>query len=205
MSNQSDSQRILTLLEGKRIQAGILYVDIVGSTTAVSGLDPNLVTTYYASFLKEMTRIVKDFRGYVLKFVGDAVVGFFPSPDGFVNEADHTALCGLVMIEVCKETLSPYRLARGLPAIACRVGADFGAVDVVKQGAAGAYVSVEFEQNVMNVAAKIQARAGPNQCFIGEQLFKLVHSSYRTDCTKAGDLQLQNYQYPYYHLNMILR
>jgi class 3 adenylate cyclase len=204
MPNPSDSERVLTLLKGKRIHAGILYVDIVGSTKTVSSLDPSQVKVYYRSFVNEMTRVVRDLAGYVLKYVGDAVIGFFPSSNGFVNEADHTALCGLVMIEVCRATLSPYLQSKGLPEIACRVGADFGPVDVVALAVTGAYLCVDLVGNVMNIAAKIQAKAGPNQYFIGDQLFKLAHTSYRTQCTRIGELQLPNLNYPYYHLDMNL-
>lgn len=200
----SSTEKVLQFFKGKRIQTGVLYVDVVGSTVTVSGMPRNLVKPYYRYFVNEMTRIVTDFKGFVLKFNGDSVIGFFPSFDGFVNEADHTALCGLVMIEVCRNTLSPYLQSKGIPPIACRVGADFGDVDVTEQGVAGVYVSVDMVGNVMNVAAKIQHQAQPNQCFIGDRLFKLVQSGYRTRCARIGELQLQNFKYPYYHLNMKL-
>lgn len=203
MTKQS-SELTLNFLKGKRIQTGVLFVDIVGSTKTVSAMPKPLVEPYYRYFVNEMTRIVTDFRGFVLKFGGDSVIAFFPSFNGFVNEADHTALCGLVMIEVCTNTLSPHLQSKGLPSIACRVGADFGEVDVTKLGVEGAYVCVDLVGNAMNVTAKIQSQAKPNQCFIGDQLYKLAHTSYRTQCVRMGEIQLQNYKYPFHHLNMKL-
>jgi len=75
---------------------------------------------------------------------------------------------------------------------------------VVRFGPNGIYPAIDFVGNVMNVAAKIQAKAGPNQYFIGEGLFRLVHASYKSQCITVAELELQKYKYAYYRLDMKL-
>ena len=55
----------------------ILNVDIVASTKLSMTLPLDRLTTLIQSFNQEMSLIVKDFGGFVLKYVGDAVLAFF--------------------------------------------------------------------------------------------------------------------------------
>lgn len=204
-TNLSESQRVLLLFKGKKIEASILYADMVGSTATVAHLEASRKSTYYKLFLDEMTRVVRDFGGLVLKHDGDSVIAFFPSSNGFVDEADNTLHCGLMIVEVCKGSLSPYLESIGLPPVSCRVSADFGEVTVMETGVDGFYKTTDLYGDVMNIASRILGKTNANQVFIGERLFKLVHSSYRTSCIKRGDqIRGLNNAYSYYEVRFTL-
>ena len=62
---------------GSKINFVILNVDLVASTKLSMTLPLDRLTTLIQSFNQEMSLIVKDFRGFILKYVGDAVLAFF--------------------------------------------------------------------------------------------------------------------------------
>ena len=47
-----------------------------------------------SSFSQEMASVIKQHQGYVLKFVGDCVIGYFPA-DLAITSIKHPALCGV--------------------------------------------------------------------------------------------------------------
>ena len=69
----------------------ILNVDIVASTKLSMTLPLDRLTTLIQSFNQEMSLIVKDFGGFVLKYVGDAVLAFFVVIPG--QESEGKAAC----------------------------------------------------------------------------------------------------------------
>jgi adenylate cyclase len=56
-----------------------MYADLAGSTKMSMTLLVNKMITIIRAFLYEMSYIVQSYEGYVLKYVGDAVITFFPS------------------------------------------------------------------------------------------------------------------------------
>jgi len=200
---RANSQTLLSIFNGKTIQVGVIYVDLVESTDAVSRMKPSAVRAYYTTFTNEMIQVIIDFGGYFLKPLGDAVVGFFPAFRGFVNQADNVVNCGLIMIELCKNSISPFFVRKRLPKISCRVGADFGTVEVVKLGVQSTGHFVDIVGNTMNIAAKIMKKAGANELLIGDQLSKVIHTTYRLSCSRIGSLPLPA-PYAYYKVDFVL-
>lgn len=56
----------------------IMYVDIVGSTNMSMALPADKLVTIIRAFSYEMSSVIESYDGYVLKYVGDAVIAFFP-------------------------------------------------------------------------------------------------------------------------------
>ena len=55
----------------------VLYADLVGSTDMSMTLPPDKLVTIIRAFSHEMSSVVKNYNGYVLKYVGDAIIAFF--------------------------------------------------------------------------------------------------------------------------------
>ena len=73
----AETQNVLDKLANSKINFVILNVDLVASTKLSMTLPLDRLTTLIQSFNQEMSLIVKDFGGFVLKYVGDAVLAFF--------------------------------------------------------------------------------------------------------------------------------
>ncbi|MDH3313821.1 MAG: hypothetical protein OEM28_11860 [Nitrosopumilus sp.] len=59
-----------------------MYVDLVGSAQMVMDLPQKQLAMIVSSFAQEMGYVIKQHNGYILKSVGDAVIGYFAEKDG---------------------------------------------------------------------------------------------------------------------------
>jgi class 3 adenylate cyclase len=73
----AETQNVLGKFAGSKVYFVILNVDLVASTKLPMTLPLDRLTRLIQSFNQEMSLIVKDFGGFVLKYVGDAVLAFF--------------------------------------------------------------------------------------------------------------------------------
>ena len=73
----AETQNVLDKYANLKINFVILNVDLVASTKLSMTLPLDRLTRLIQSFNQEMSLIVKDFGGFVLKYVGDAVLAFF--------------------------------------------------------------------------------------------------------------------------------
>jgi adenylate cyclase len=55
-----------------------MYVDLVGSTNMSMTLPIDKLVTIIRAFSHEVTTVIQSHGGYVLKYVGEAVIAFFP-------------------------------------------------------------------------------------------------------------------------------
>ncbi|MDH5698307.1 MAG: adenylate/guanylate cyclase domain-containing protein, partial [Nitrosopumilus sp.] len=76
----------------------VLYVDLVGSTTMTLEMPAEKIAIIISSFSQEMAAVIRQHHGYVLKFVGDAVVGFFVG-EGMLA-SDNAVTCAKSMISI---------------------------------------------------------------------------------------------------------
>lgn len=179
----------------------VIYSDLVGSTKTVKNLTPKQVRLFYSIFLNEMTNVINDFGGRVLKCVGDCIIGFFILPDaGWIQQVDSVFLCVKMMAKVMKESISPVAQAEGLPAMSCRIGVDCGQVQVVKIGVEGIYTEVDVFGDVMNITKKICDRAKSGEILVGKHLWDLFYTSHKAFCKKTTSLQRDGELYDLYVL-----
>jgi adenylate cyclase len=72
----AETQNVLDKLASSKINFVILNVDLVASTKLSMTLPLDRLAILIQSFNQEMSLIVRDFGGFVLKYVGDAVLHF---------------------------------------------------------------------------------------------------------------------------------
>jgi class 3 adenylate cyclase len=68
-------QNFLLKHTSSKIQLIIIYADLVGSTNMSMTLS---VDNLIRAFAHQISHVVDSHGGYVLKYVGDAVISFFP-------------------------------------------------------------------------------------------------------------------------------
>lgn len=176
--------RLLEELCGRETNVVILYVDMEGSTRLSSKIDLDIYAKIIKIFLMQMSQIIDNFRGYVLKFVGDCVIGIFPAEGNFINTCDNAIQAAMIMCSIVEDVINPVFVAKGLPEIGFHIGADIG---VVRADRFGILDVASFDDLIgysMNLTAKIQSKAGHNETLIGKNLYDLIHNTWQKYCEK---------------------
>jgi len=156
----------------------VLYVDLVGSTTMTLEMPAEKIAIIISSFAQEMAAVIRQHQGYVLKFVGDAVIGYFVSDEdkiyGTVAE-DDAVNCAKSIISVIQKGINPILNQYDYPDLMVKIGVDFGQNIIVRYGSDIEHSHVDIIGPAMNIAAKIQNTAKPNQILIGDDVFQRIH------------------------------
>lgn len=172
-----DSEEFLRKNVFSRIDMVVLYVDLVGSTTMALELPEEKIAIIISSFAQEMASVIKQHTGFVLKFVGDAVLGYFISERNSLYNADNAVNSAKSMIQVIRRGINPILNQYDYPDLKVKIGIDFGKAIVVRYGSDKIRSPVDLIGPVLNIAAKIQSLAKPNQILIGDDVYTRVHPS----------------------------
>ena len=174
---------ILNSLTGKTVPMNVINIDIVDSCERIKSISSKKVEYYYKTFIEKTAELVEQFGGFVLKNVGDCVIGFFPSGDSINENHDTVVSCGLNALDMIKNMNSDF-LDKGLPPIKCRVSADFGEARAVQINSRGNYSTLDLFGNALNKPTKILHHAKPGQMVIGGDLFANFMSDFREGINK---------------------
>src|ERR671931_1748676 len=167
-------QEFLLKHVSSKIPLVIMYADLVGSTKMSMTLPVDKVVTIVRAFSHEMSSVVESHDGYVLKYVGDAVIAFFSSGFNKYLTCDKAVRCAQSMINVVKNGISPILSRYVFSELMVKVGIDEGE-NVVVQYAYDKSSQIDILGYTMNVAAKITSLTNPNRVSVGENLYKLLH------------------------------
>lgn len=167
----------------------IMYADLVGSTKMSMTLSADKLVTIIRAFVHEMSSVVETYDGHVLKYVGDAIIAFFPLGFNKYLTYDKAVRCAKSMINVLNRGINPILKNYDCPELYVKIGIDEGN-NVVVQYAYDKSSQIDILGYTMNVAAKITSLTGPNKISVGENVYKLLHPGiqaefhalvYRTD------------------------
>jgi adenylate cyclase len=194
LSNQ-DTHNILEKMAESKSTFVILYIDIVGSTKLSMTLPINKFAAIIRAFTHEVSLVVSAYGGYVLKYLGDAILAFFVIPDSLEKymPCSNAVHCARSMIKAVIEGFNVILNQEGYPELDVRIGIDVGENVVVQYGwdiqpsSSSAYPPVFDGRRVItrkarydilgytiNVASKITALAQPNQIVIGQDVYEVL-------------------------------
>ncbi len=170
---------------GKRKSCCVCFIDIVNSTKITEELEQDQIKTYYSLFLNAMATISFNFGGQIIKNAGDGLIIYFPNTT--FNTATAAAAenenninlkfkniidCGITMLSA-RKSINTIHFERKLPPINYRISMDYG---IVEQAKSQSSKSIDLFGPTMNVCAKINSKANPNEMVIGENLYEKVKS-----------------------------
>lgn len=170
------SNEFLRKHDSERLPMFVLYVDLVGSTKMSEDLKPNALEVIIRTFSQEMSYIIEDFDGFVLKFVGDAVLGYFVSRKKTCPKASDIIRCAKTMHEIIDKAMNPILIKNGFPKLKVKVTIDFGDCSIVRYGANKNRSHIDLIGLTLNLAAKMQSVAKPNQTIIGKRVYTKLSS-----------------------------
>ena len=169
------SEEFLRNHVNSRVHIFVMYVDLVGSTNLTLSLPVEKIVTIVSSFAQEMAYTVTQFGGFMLKFVGDAVLAYFNAENELIYPADNIINCAKSMLKVITVGINPILTISGYPPLAAKIGIDHGQNIIVRYGSDIKKSHVDILGPSMNMAAKIQNMAEPNQLLIGEDVYNKLH------------------------------
>ncbi len=85
-----------------KIPLVITFVDLVGSTDMSMTLPAEKLVTIITAFSCEVSSVIESYNGYVLKYVGDDVIAFFPSTFNKYLACDRSFECAESIINVIR-------------------------------------------------------------------------------------------------------
>ena len=172
---KDNSEEFLRDHVNSRVHIFVMYIDMVNSTNITLSLPEEKVVKLITSFAQEMAYTVTQFGGYMLKFVGDAVLAYFNAENALVYPADNIVNCAKSMIRVLNEAINPVLNENDYPTISAKIGIDAGENMIVRYGSDKTKSHVDILGASMNMAAKIQNMAEPNEILIGGDVYARLH------------------------------
>jgi adenylate cyclase len=159
-----------------KISLVVMYADLVGSTKMSMALPVERMAKIIKAFSHELSSVVESYNGFVLKYVGDAVIAFFPSGFNKYLSCDTAFQCAKSMIDVIENGINPIleKDKDNYPKLAVKIGIDEGENLAIQYGYDKS-APIDLIGYPMNVAAKMTSLTGPNKITVGNNVYKLLH------------------------------
>jgi class 3 adenylate cyclase/predicted ATPase len=152
----------------ERRQLTMMFVDLVGSTALTAQLDPEDMSKVIRAYQNAVAGEITRFEGHVARFMGDGVLAYFGWPRAHEDEAERAVRAGLAIVAAVA------RLTGGFEPLKCRIGVASGLVVVGELVGKGTAQEEHVVGETPNLAARLQAVAGPDMVIIAESTRRLL-------------------------------
>ena len=172
-SNLKPAQEFLLDHVNSKIPLVAMYADLVGSTNMSMTLPIDKMVTIIRGFAYEMSQVIHHYGGYVLKYVGDAVISFFPSIYDKSFACNRAVQCAKSMINVIERGITPVLNHLNYPDLRVKIGLDEGEHVIIQHGHDKSS-HIDILGYTMNRAAKITSLASPNTIMLAEDVYSVL-------------------------------
>ena len=186
-----------------KISLVVMYADLVGSTKMSMALPVERMAKIIKVFSHELSSVVESYNGFVLKYVGDAIIACFPSGFNKYLSCDTAFQCAKSMIDVIENGINPIfeKDKDNYPKLAVKIGMDEGENLAIQYGYDKSS-PIDLIGYPMNVAAKMTSLTGPNKITVGNNVYKLLHP---TQLSEFQEMQIKETEWNYIDLETNLR
>jgi len=120
-------------MDVKEVEVSILFSDIASFTTIVESIAPENSLLLLSRYFNDMSKIIDDYGGIVLEFIGDAILCIYGQPLPNPDHATFAVNSGLRMLAALRR-LNEWARSRDLPEVKVRCGIHTGRVLVGNMG-----------------------------------------------------------------------
>jgi class 3 adenylate cyclase len=156
----------------RRKPATLLFCDLSGSTAMGERVDAESVRELMFRYFHEMRSAVERHGGTVEKFIGDAVMAVFGVPEVHEDDALRAVRAAAEMRQRLA-SLNEELERRFGTRLALRIGLNTGEVVAGDSSSRQALVTGD----AVNVAARLEQAAGPDEILLGEPTYRLVRDA----------------------------
>ncbi len=168
----------------ERRQLTILFCDVVGSTELATRLDPEDLREVIGAYHRRTAEVLARHRGFVAKYMGDGILAYFGYPQANEDDAEQAVRAGLAIVAAIGALGGPHRLQ-------VRIGIATGLVVVGDLLGAGAAQEQAVVGDTPNLAARLQAVAGPDAIVIADTTRRQIGGLF--DLRDLGRLELKGF------------
>jgi class 3 adenylate cyclase len=176
------------------MKSTILFTDIKGSTKMYTELGDSKAFALVREHFRLVFDVIKKHGGIPVKTIGDAVMGVF------ANQSD-----GLrASLEAQKTIIENYKTRPDNEKIELKIGVHAGSTIVVTLNG-----RLDYFGSTVNMAARVQARALPNEVIISEPIFenneskRIIGAYTRTVSREKAVFKGLNGERNVYHINLL--
>jgi class 3 adenylate cyclase len=189
--SMEETQNTLKNYAESKVTFVILHIDLVDSTKLSMTLPVNRLATIVQAFSQEMSLIISAYGGYVLKYIGDAILAFFTvdSSDDLHARCINAVTCASSMIKVICHGINPILNQYDYPELKVRIGIDVGENAVVQFGwdthtLDGKAILRDPHFDILgytiSIGAKMTAFAKPDQIVIGQLVYQILEDKQKS-------------------------
>jgi len=120
-------------MEGKSEDLTVLFSDIVGFTSISEALSAKDLASFINEYLTSMSLVIRENRGTLDKYIGDAIMAFWGAPVSDPEHARQGVIAALEMQVKLKE-INELVLSKGWPPIRIGIGLNSGMMRVGDMG-----------------------------------------------------------------------
>ena len=133
--SMEETDKILEKFAKSKVTLVVLHIDLVGSTKLLMTLPVDRLSTIIQAFTQEMSLIIEAYGGYILKYIGDAILAFFTLSiiDEIYLPCINAVNCARSVIKIIQNGINPILDQNGYPEMSVRIGIDVGDQNAVLQ------------------------------------------------------------------------
>ena len=150
----------------------VVFADVTGSTTLGEQLDPEALRRVMARYYREARSVLEQHGGTVEKFIGDAVVAVFGVPRRHEDDAVRAVRAAVDVRERVRVLSADLEASVG-KRLEIRTGVNTGEVVAGDLTEGASFASGD----AMNVAARLEQAAAPDEILVGEATYRLVRDA----------------------------
>ncbi len=164
-------------LGGVRATVTVLFVDVVGFTPIAEAKEPERVVTFLNELFSLITEVVFRHGGIVDKFIGDSVMAVFGAPEPDPQQVTHALRSAEDILRFTRLANQYWTRELGR-SVDIAMGVNTGECIV---GNIGSQKRMEYTVigDAVNVAARLEKRAAPNQVLVGENTQERASQEFR--------------------------
>jgi class 3 adenylate cyclase/tetratricopeptide (TPR) repeat protein len=155
----------------ERRQLTVMFCDLVGSSALAERLDPEDLRGLMLAYRQACDEVVVRYEGHVAQYRGDGMMAYFGWPVAHEDDAERSVRAALDILRAVKAV-------QATPPLAVRIGLATGTVVVGEASQADDAETKLAVGETPNVAARLQALAGPDQVVIAQATRRLVGATF---------------------------
>lgn len=158
--------------EADRRQVTVLFADLSGFTRLSERLDPEIVRAFQSVLFDALTQSVSRFDGYVVKFLGDAVLALFGAPVAHEDDPERALEAALDMHARASRLSEQWAGRLGQP-VALHLAVHTGPAVTGRLGDRNG-AGYDVTGDIVNTASRLMGVADPGTTLVSETTWHLA-------------------------------